>query len=74
MMNVFRVNCVVTRELIPFLKEPVASNPEGKMGCKKAVVVQMSTAVASIAENASGGNYAYRRYERFKYVNEKCVD
>ncbi|CAB4058756.1 unnamed protein product [Lepeophtheirus salmonis] len=38
----------------------VTSNPEGKMGCEKAVVVQMSTSGASIADNAGGKYYPYR--------------
>nr|ACO11407.1 C-factor [Caligus rogercresseyi] len=33
---------------------------EAPMGTEKAVILQMSTAVASINENAGGGNYAYR--------------
>nr|ACO15674.1 C-factor [Caligus clemensi] len=64
MMEVFRVNCVgptlLTRALLPFLQKAVADNPKADIGVEKAVVVQMSTAVASIAENAGGGNYAYR--------------
>eukprot|EP00096_Caligus_rogercresseyi_P014483 TRINITY_DN699_c0_g1_i1.p1 TRINITY_DN699_c0_g1~~TRINITY_DN699_c0_g1_i1.p1 ORF type:complete len:277 (-),score=85.17 TRINITY_DN699_c0_g1_i1:46-810(-) len=65
MMDVFRVNCVgttlLTRALLPFLNKAVSSaRNEAPMGTEKAVVLQMSTAVASINENAGGGNYAYR--------------
>nr|ACO10544.1 C-factor [Caligus rogercresseyi] len=64
MMDVFRVNCVgptlLTRALLPQLKQAVCQNPKADMGVDKAAVVQMSSVLASIAKNQNAGAFAYR--------------
>lgn len=66
MMAAFKTNCIgplfLTRALRPLLKaaaEGKAKDGEA-MSIGRAAAVQMSTAVASIAENSGGNSYAYR--------------
>jgi len=63
----FEINCVaplfLARLLLPLVKRAAKANSEEPLSVSKAAIIQMSTAVASIAENDSGsrtGGYAYR--------------
>jgi len=64
MRNAFETNCIAplffSRALLPLLQKAADKNTEAPMGVAKAAIIQMSTAVASIAENSGGGMYAYR--------------
>ena len=65
MIQTFATNCVapifLTRAFLPLLKTAALNAPsDKKMTIEGACVVEMSTAVASIAENGRGGNYPYR--------------
>lgn len=63
MVAAFRTNCVaplfLARAFLPLLKR-AADGQSGPLGVDRAAIIQMSTAVASIAENSGGGLYAYR--------------
>lgn len=63
MVAAFRTNCVaplfLARAFLPLLKK-AAAGQSGPLGVDRAAVIQMSTAVASVAENTGGGLYAYR--------------
>lgn len=64
MRQAFEVNCVsplfFSKALLPLVKKAAEKNPEKSVSVDKAAIVMMSTAVASVAENSGGGNYAYR--------------
>lgn len=64
MMEAFQVNCVapmfLTRALLPLLEKSASKNKDSPMGIGRAGVVQMSSSIGSINENASGRLYAYR--------------
>jgi len=64
MRNAFETNCIaplfLSKALLPLLQKAADKNTEAATGVAKAAIVQMSTAVASIAENSGGGTYAYR--------------
>lgn len=64
MRDAFETNCIaplfLSRALLPLLQKAATKNGDAAMGVAKAAIVQMSTAVASIAENSGGGTYAYR--------------
>ena len=65
MLETYATNCVapifLTRAFLPLLKTAAEKVPANrKMTIHGACVVEMSTAVASIAENARGGSYPYR--------------
>merc|ERR1712098_294900 len=65
MMNAYKTNCIgplfLTRALVPLLKIAASKVKDGEgMSVGRAAAVQMSTAVASIAENSGGNSYAYR--------------
>jgi len=65
MIQAYQTNCVaplfLTRAFLPLLRAASGiASPEQKMTIEGACVVEMSTAVASIAENGRGGNYPYR--------------
>jgi len=64
MRDAFETNCIaplfLSKAFLPLLKKAAAVNSDAGMGVSKAAIIQMSTAVASIAENTSGGTYAYR--------------
>ena len=65
MMQAYKTNCIgpmfLTRALMPLLKTASVKAKEGEgMSVARAAAVQMSTAVASIAENSGGNSYAYR--------------
>lgn len=66
MIDSYRVNTIaplfLTRALLPLLRKAAQSSDlgQGAMTSNRACVIQMSTSVASMAENASGGMYPYR--------------
>jgi len=64
MMDAYKTNCIgpmfLTRALMPLLKTAAGAKDGEAMSIGRAAAVQMSTAVASIAENSGGGSYAYR--------------
>jgi len=64
MRDAFETNCIaplfLSRAFLPLLQKAATKNSEAAMGVAKAAIIQMSTAVASIAENSGGGLYAYR--------------
>ena len=65
MLQTYATNCVapifLTRAFLPLLKIAAINAPsDKKMTIEGASVIEMSTAVASIAENGRGGNYPYR--------------
>lgn len=64
MVAAFQTNCVAPlllgRALLPLLLRAAEQGPGPELGVTRAAIVQMSTAVASIAENSGGGLYAYR--------------
>ncbi|XP_040569813.1 C-signal [Lepeophtheirus salmonis] len=62
MIETYKVNCIaptiLARALLPLLKK--VAKPDAGFGCDNAAIIQMSTSVASIAENGFGGMYPYR--------------
>ena len=65
MLEAYATNCIapilLTRAFLPLLKTAAEeASTDKKMTTDAACVVEMSTAVASIAENERGGNYPYR--------------
>ncbi|CAB4066165.1 unnamed protein product [Lepeophtheirus salmonis] len=56
MIETYKVNCIaptiLARALLPLLKK--VAKPDAGFGCDNAAIIQMSTSVASIAENESG--------------------
>ncbi|WAR07668.1 CSGA-like protein [Mya arenaria] len=46
--------------LLPLLKQAASLSPDAPMSCSRAAIINISTGVASISENSSGGSYAYR--------------
>jgi len=64
MVAAFQTNCVaplfLARAFLPLIQRAADSQPGSGLSVERAAIVQMSTSVASIAENAGGGLYAYR--------------
>lgn len=65
MVLAFETNCVgplfFTKAMLPLLKTAAAAeSSDSCLSVARAAAIQMSTAVASIAENGGGKNYAYR--------------
>ena len=62
-MKEYRTNAVaplmLTRAFLPLLKK-ASSDPESQSLQLKALIVNMSTGVASVEDNRSGGLYSYR--------------
>lgn len=60
----YEVNAIgplmVAKTFLPLLKQAASQHQEEPMSCNKAAIINISTGVASISENSSGGNYAYR--------------
>jgi len=64
LMEHFKANCVapvmITKTFIPLLKSAAAKNPNQNPSIGRAAVIMISTKMASVAENTSGGSYQYR--------------
>jgi len=64
MREAFETNCIaplfLSKAFLPLIQKAASKNSAASMGVAKAAIIQMSTAVASIAENSGGGTYAYR--------------
>ena len=45
---------------LPLLKIAANADRDKPMSCSRSAIINISTGVASISENSSGGNYAYR--------------
>lgn len=64
MVEHYRVNCaaplMVTKAFLPLLKIAANADRDKPMSCSRSAIINISTGVASISENSSGGNYAYR--------------
>jgi len=64
MMAAFDVNCVaplfISRSFLPLLQRAADKSPHKPVGVDRAAIIQMSTVMASIQENAGGSGYAYR--------------
>jgi len=63
MRQAYEVNCIaplfLSKAMLP-LVEKAAGKGAGERSCARSAIIQMSTAVASIAENTGGSTYAYR--------------
>lgn len=60
-VNRFSMNSYPNHQaLIPLLKTASKSNSAQPMGVKRAAIINMSSILGSISENAQGGLYAYR--------------
>lgn len=64
MMEHYHVNCVaplmVTKAFLPCLKRAARADHDKPMSCSRAAIINISSGVASIGENSTGGSYAYR--------------
>lgn len=64
MVEAYKVNCVaplmIVKAFLPHLKVAANAEKDKPMSCSRAAIINMSTGVASISENSSGGNYEYR--------------
>lgn len=64
MKAAYEINCIgplfFARAMLPLLKIAAKSQGDSAMSVDKAAIIQMSTSVASIAENSGGNSYAYR--------------
>ncbi|XP_050663984.1 C-factor [Leptidea sinapis] len=64
LMENFTINTVapilLTKTLVPLLKKAAETNSDKTMGVDKAVVINMSSILGSIAQNDQGGFYPYR--------------
>lgn len=64
LMDAYAVNCVaplmLTKALQPLLKKASKANAKDPLGVTRAVIVNMSSILGSIASNAEGSLYHYR--------------
>jgi len=65
MRDAYEVNCIaplfLSRAMLPLLEKAAGSKSDGQgRSVHRSAIIQMSTAVASIAENTGGSTYAYR--------------
>ncbi|XP_052809194.1 C-factor-like [Mya arenaria] len=51
---------MVARAFLPLLKQAASLSPAAPMSCSRAAIINISSVLASISENSSGGGYAYR--------------
>lgn len=67
--------------MLPFLKQAAESNSELPIGVERAAIINISSSLASIADNNDGGYYAYRCskvctkyvYFIFFHINFCCI-
>ena len=45
---------------LPCLKRAASADRDKPMSCSRAAIINISSGVASIGENSTGGSYAYR--------------
>jgi NAD(P)-dependent dehydrogenase (short-subunit alcohol dehydrogenase family) len=64
MLEAFKVNTIgpimLTKALLPLLKQAANNNSEGPLGAQKAVVINTTSVLGSIALNNDGGFFPYR--------------
>lgn len=64
LMEVFAVNCVapllLSKAFVPLLKKSSENNKDAPLGVKRAVIINMSSILGSIALNKEGSLYHYR--------------
>jgi len=64
MREAYEVNCIaplfIARSFLPLLDKAAGKQGTDKRSAHRSAIIQMSTAVASIAENTGGSTYAYR--------------
>jgi NAD(P)-dependent dehydrogenase (short-subunit alcohol dehydrogenase family) len=64
MRKAFEVNCIAplffAKEMFPLVERAAKASTGAGRSLSRGGIVQMSTAVASVAENSGGGLYAYR--------------
>lgn len=63
-MDVFAVNCVaplmLSKALVPLLKKASQANQSAPLGAQRALILNMSSILGSIASNVDGSLYHYR--------------
>ncbi len=63
-MNDFMTNCVGplmgVKALAPLLEKAAHNSNDMPVSCSRAAVINITSLMASIADNSSGGNYPYR--------------
>ncbi|XP_045164533.2 C-factor-like [Mercenaria mercenaria] len=64
MRSCFEVNAIgplmMAQAFLPLLRQAASHHSADPMSCNKAAIINISTGVASISENSSGGRYPYR--------------
>ena len=64
MMNDYNTNCIgpllCAKALMPLLEKAAEDCKDTPVSCSRAAIINISTKVASIADNAKGGIYPYR--------------
>ncbi|XP_060587073.1 C-signal-like [Ruditapes philippinarum] len=64
MLKCYEVNAIgplmMAQAFLPLLRQAASLSPSEPLSCNKAAIINMSTGVASISENSSGGRYPYR--------------
>ena len=64
MMSEYMTNCIgpllSTKALMPLLEKAAEDNKDMPVGCSRSAIINISTKVASIADNGMGGLYPYR--------------
>ncbi|KAL4226006.1 hypothetical protein ACF0H5_013993 [Mactra antiquata] len=64
MRECYEVNAIgplmMAQTFLPLLRQAASQYPDKPMSCSKSAIINLSTGVASISENSSGGRYPYR--------------
>lgn len=64
LMDVYAVNCVaplmLTKAFVPLLRKASKNNKDEPLGISRAVIINMSSVLGSIASNVEGSLYHYR--------------
>lgn len=58
-----------SQAFLPHLKVAANAEKDKPMSCSRAAIINMSTGVASISENSSGGIYEYRASKVSMHTN-----